>query len=65
MSNSLEERVKEAIAILSVPTEQDIRLKRQIDACNAWLETPDGKEMLSKITPYFGSILEYISKPQE
>lgn len=31
---------------------------------NRWLETDDGKEMISKIHPYLGSILEFISKPQ-
>lgn len=67
MSLSIEEyqkRVKDAIAILSVPTEQDLMLQRQIETCNRWLETPDGKEMLGKITPYLGSILEFMSKPQ-
>lgn len=59
-----EKRISDAIAILTVPNEQNLILQRQIDACNRWLETDDGKEMLTKIMPYLGSILEYISKPE-
>lgn len=59
-----QKRMSDAIAILTVPNEKDLILQRQIDLCNKWLETDDGKDMISKITPYLGSILEFISKQQ-
>lgn len=59
-----QERMRDAIAILTIPSEEDIRLQQQIEACNKWLETPEGKEMMFKIMPvampYLESIMKYV-----
>lgn len=57
-----QQRIREAISILTVPTEEDAKIRLQLTACNKWLETPDGREMMFKILPYFGSIMKFIQE---
>lgn len=57
-----QQRIREAISILTVPTEEDAKIRMQLAACNKWLETPDGREMMFKILPYFGSIMKFIQE---